>query len=137
MKISTQLVPAFASTRLARLAFGVGLGAVAIALTSAVLPQSATAQSAADAASPIQDFISPQNERDSFGGSIGGGGNFSVFDLMHNAQGGGTIDANQFSQEKNQEIDRAAEEYRRLQLQRLNQQPGAPVNAEPQSQQAN
>lgn len=81
MKISTQLFPLFTSTPLARLPLSIGVCAVAIAITSAVLPQPASAQSAASLQSP-SNVTSQQNEQD----AIGQSGNFNVFDLIHRAQ---------------------------------------------------
>jgi hypothetical protein len=83
MKISNPLVSAFASTRLAAVAVGGSVCALAIAITSAVLPQPASAQSAASLQSP-SDVTSQQNEQD----GIGQSGDLNVFDLIHRAQMG-------------------------------------------------
>ena len=82
MKKITQLVPAFASARLERLALGIGVSAVAIALSSVVLPQPASAQSAASLRSP-SNVTSQQSELDGIGQS---GGFIDVNDLIHSAQ---------------------------------------------------
>jgi len=82
MKISTQSVPAFTSTPFTHLALGVGFGAIAIAITSVVLPQPASAQSAASLRSP-SNVTSQQSEQD----GIGQSGDFlNVNDLIHSAQ---------------------------------------------------
>ena len=82
MKISTQSVPAFTSTPFTHLALGVGFGAIAIAITSVVLPQPALAQSAASLRSP-SNVTSQQSEQD----GIGQSGDFlNVNDLIHSAQ---------------------------------------------------
>jgi hypothetical protein len=134
MKINTQLVPAFASKLLAHLALGVGFGAAAIAILSAVLPQSALAQSQGSA-QQLGDFRT--NEPNAFGGSNIGGSGMSLLDLMRNAQGGGPVDPSKF----NPDIDTAVEEFRRSQgspqLQQLNQPPVSPANSDTQSQPTN
>jgi hypothetical protein len=127
MNKSTQLIPAFASTLLARITLGIGFGAVALGITSVVVPQSALAQTGT--VQPLDDFTTQQNERDPFTGDIGGGG-FNVFNLMHQAQTRGTLDRDEFVSEQKQKLDRATEDFRRLQLQqiqRLNQQQTSPV----------
>ena len=83
MKISNPLVCSFASTRLAAVAVGGSVCALAIAITSAVLPQPASAQSAASLQSP-SNVTSQQNEQE----GIGQSGDLNVFDLIHRAQMG-------------------------------------------------
>jgi len=119
MKISTQSVPKFASSLLARVALGVGMCGAAIAIASSVMPQPAWAQPEGQV-NPLQDFSPAQNERDSVGGSLGDSG-FSVFDLIHRAQTGGSITYDDFSAKNRQEIESAAEAFRREQLNRLRQ----------------
>lgn len=139
MKISNQLAPKFASTLLSRIALGVGVSATAIAIFSALVPQEAAfAQLAPDNQSnqAPQDFISPQNERDSFTGTTSGNG-FNVFELMHRAQTQGSISADDFANEQGANIDKAVADFRRQQQQllRSNQQPSSPNSvATPQSQ---
>jgi hypothetical protein len=128
MKISTQSVSQFAPSLLARLALSVGVCGAAIAIASSILPQSALAQ-AEGTVNPLQDFSPAQNERDSLGGSLGGDGGFSVFDLIHRAQTGGSINFDEFSTKNAQEIESAADAYRREQLRRLNQQQSNPQQA--------
>jgi hypothetical protein len=135
MKKITQLVPAFASARLERLALGIGVSAVAIALTSVVLPQPASAQSAGTV-QPLQDFTTQQNERDTFTGQIGDNG-FNVFNLIHQAQTRGSLDMGEFLSGQTQSLDKATAEFRRQQLLRLNQQQASPANTETIPQQSN
>lgn len=127
MKISTQSVSQFAPSRLARLALSIGVCGAAIAISSSVLPQSAWAQTTN--VNPLQDFSPAQNERDPLGGSLGGDSGFSVFDLIHKAQTGGSINFDEFSTKNAQEIESAADAYRREQLRRLNQQQSNPQQA--------
>jgi hypothetical protein len=127
MKISNQLVPGFASTLLARIALGVGVSAAAIAITSAVVPQSASAQPAGSV-QPLEDFSNSQNERDPYSGDIGGGG-FNVFNLIHQAQTRGSIGYDEFVSEQGRNIDKATAEFRRQQLLRLQQQQGSPTDS--------
>jgi hypothetical protein len=141
MKISNQLVPAFASTLLARIALGVGVSTVAIA--SIILPQAASAQSAPGIPGSVQTLpdSSRQNERDTFGGNLGNG-DFNVFSLIHQAQLGSIRDLNEYSQEQNQNINNAAEEFKRRQRQLISnpqqQLPENPAtNLQPPNQQGN
>jgi hypothetical protein len=116
MKISTQSVPGFTSTPFTRLALGVGFGAIAIAITSVLLPQPASAQSAGSV-KPLQDLTTQQNEQDSFSGGFGNG-SFSVFNLIHQAQLGTPMDMDEFSSQQNQNLTDAAAKFR-LEQQRL------------------
>lgn len=137
MKITTKFVPAFTSTLLARITLSIGVSAVAIAITPVVVPQPAAAQTAGSV-QPLQDFTNPQNERDSFGGDIGGSGGLNVFNMIHNAQLGGWRDPNDVASEQRNSLDKATAEFRRRQLQQLgnpqiqqsgNQQPTSPANS--------
>lgn len=149
MKISNQLVSAFASTQLARMAFGVGISTVAItsgaalcaiAIASTILPQTASAQTAPGAPGNVQPFpdSSRQNERDTFGGNLGGG-DLSIFNLIHRAQlGNGSFD----EQEQNRNLNNATEEFKRKQRALINNpQPQLPenpaTNVQPESPQGN
>lgn len=97
---------------------GIGIIAGAIASASPTLAQTQA---------PLQDFQTPQNERGSFYGGSNSSG-FSVFNLLHNAQLGQTRDLGDFSTEQRTNINNAADEFRRLQLQRLgNTQPILPA----------
>ncbi len=113
MKISNPFVSAFASTRFARIALGVGVSTVAIA--SMMIPQAASAQTAPGNGN-IQSFpdASRQNERDSFGGNLGGG-DFNIFQMIHQSQLGGMRDMSEYSQEQNRNLNNAAEEFKRRQ----------------------
>ncbi len=121
MKISTQLVSAFVST-------------VAIALSSTVLPQAASAQTAPGTPGSATSFpdSSRQNERGSMSGGFGGG-DFNVFDLIHQSQLGTLRDINEFSQEQNQNLTTEAEKFRLEQRRRL----GTPPQLQPEGQQEN
>ena len=140
MKINNQLVSAFASTQLARMAFGVGISTVAIAIASTILPQTASAQTAPGAPGNVQPFpdSSRQNERDTFGGNLGGG-DLSIFNLIHRAQlGNGSFD----EQEQTRSLNNAAEEFKRKQRALINSpQPQLPenpsTNVQPESPQGN
>ena len=111
MKISNPFISAFASTRFARIALGVGVSTVAIA--SMMLPQAASAQTAPG---NIQSFpdASRQNERDSYGGNLDGG-DFNIFQMIHQSQLGGMRDMGEYSQEQNRNLNNAAEEFKRRQ----------------------
>lgn len=123
MKISTRLVPAFASTLLTPITLGISICAVTLSLTGAILPQAATAQSA-EKVQPLEDLNNRQNEPDSLSGNIGGSG-LSVFELMHRYQQG-VSSFDEANVQKN--LDNATEEYRRLQLEQLtNQQQAQPT----------
>ncbi|HEY9614340.1 hypothetical protein [Allocoleopsis sp.] len=141
MKISDQLVSAFASTQLARMAFGVGISTLAIAIASTILPQTASAQTAPGVTpGSVQPFpdSSRQNERDTFGGNLGGG-DLSIFNLIHRAQlGNGSFD----EQEQTRTLNNAAEEFKRKQRALIgNPQPQLPenpsTNVQPESPQGN
>lgn len=134
MKKSNQFSLQNTSTVLARIGLGFGISTVAIA--SALLPQVTLAQSAQDLQNP-GNFISPSNERNSFDGSVGGSG-FSVFNLIHNAQLGGWRDPSEVANEQRESIDKATEEFRRIQLEQIrnsqqqplgNPQQSSPVNS--------
>jgi hypothetical protein len=117
MKIIPQLVPTFTSTLLTRIGLGVGVSAVAIALSSTILPKSAIAQSATNV-NPLQDLKPAQNERDTFTGGLGDG-SFNPFQLIHNAQLGNLRDPQEYSAQVNQNITDEATKFRLQQLQRL------------------
>jgi hypothetical protein len=128
MKISTKLVPTFSSRLLARIALGVGGSAVAIAISSAVVPQPSLAEPAGSV-NPLQD-LNRQNERDPM--DIGGSSDFNFHNLIHRAQMG-TGDLT----DPSKSIDDAAARFQR-ERQRLlesQQQPGNPQMAQPQNSQ--
>ena len=129
MKTSNSLVSAFASTRLARIAFGGSLCAVAIAFSSAVVPQSASAQLTESIQSP-SNVTSQQNERDTFGQA----GDFNVFNLIHRAQlGTGELT------DPSQSISDAATKFRLEQQRQLGmpQQSGSQQQVKPENQVTN
>ena len=119
MKISFQLVSVFTST-------------VAIALTTSLLPQATSAQveQSVPASVQSQPFDSNRSqERDSFSGNLGNN-DFSVFNLIHQAQLGTLRDLSEFSQEQNRNITSEAEKFRLEQRRRL----GNPSQLQPQAQ---
>lgn len=133
MKKSIQLVPAIASTLLARIALGVGVSTVAIALTSTILPQSASAQTAPGTALPDS---SRQNERNTFSGGFGSG-DFSLFDLIHQSNLG-TINMEEYSQNINRNLSSEADKFKQQQLQMLGRpQQQLPANPNTNPQQSN
>lgn len=129
MKISTKLVPTFSSRLLARIALGVGGSAVAIAITSAIVPQPTYAQ-AEGTVNPLQDFTKPQNERDPM--AIGGSNDFNFYSLIHRAQQG-TGDLTDPSQSINDAAARFRQEQQRLLGNQ--EQPENPQMAQPQNSQ--
>ncbi|MCA1992903.1 MAG: hypothetical protein LDL41_12840 [Coleofasciculus sp. S288] len=117
--MSPQLVPAFASRLLSRLALGVSLLAAGISITSAVLTQSASAQTE-ERVNPLEGLTTGQGERDSITGETSGG--FNPLNLVLCAQTNScSIDFSEFSRNKEQELDATTESFREEFL-RLNQQ---------------
>lgn len=138
MKITNPFVSAFASTRFARIALGVGVSTVAIA--SMILPQAASAQTAPGNVQSFPD-ASRQNERDSFGGNLGGG-DFNIFQMIHQSQLGGMRDMSEYSQEQNRNLNNAAELFKRRQRELMgnpeSQLPETPAtNTQPENPQGN
>ena len=125
MKTSNQLIPSIASTLLTRFKMSVGVSVVAMGITSILLPQAASAipPEANQSNQPIQDFLSPQNERDTFS-SGPGDGSFSVFNLIHRAQMGNLRDMGEFSEEQSKNISDAAARFRLEQQRQLGIQQG-------------
>jgi len=127
MNISTNFVSKFSSRLLARIALGVGGSVVAIAISSAVVPQPSLAEPAGSV-NPLQD-LNRQNERDPM--DIGGSGDFNFYNLIHRAQMG-TGDLTDPSQSINDAAARFQRERQRLlenQQQRGNQQMAQPQNS--------
>lgn len=122
MKTNNQLIPPVTSTLLTRLKMSVGVSVVAMGITSTLLPQPASALPPATN-QPLQEFTTPQNERDTFS-SGPGDGSFSVFNLIHQAQLGNLRDMGEFSQEQSKNISDAAARFRLEQQQRLGNQQG-------------
>lgn len=125
MKTNNQLIPPAASTLLARLKMSVGVSVVAMGIASTLLPQPASAlpPDGNQSNQPIQDFLSPQNERDTFS-SGPGDGSFSVFNLIHRAQMGNLRDMGEFSEEQSKNISDAAARFRLEQQRQLGIQQG-------------
>ncbi len=132
MKISTLFVPTLASTLLTPLTLGISISALTVSLSSLILSQPATAQST-ERVQPLEDFNNQQNEPDSFSGNIGGSG-LSVFDLIHQYQRG-VSSYDETTVKKN--LDNATEEFRRQQLEQLNNQQLQPTNPSPTPQTVN
>jgi hypothetical protein len=120
MKISTLLTPALTSTLFASL----GLGVV-VSMTSIIIPESAIAQTT-ERVNPLEDLDNRQNERDSLTGTPGNSG-FNVFDFIHRSRLG--VDSEAFNSELDQKLDNATEEFRRLQRERLRNQPQVQPNS--------
>ncbi|HBE18040.1 MAG TPA: hypothetical protein DEG17_06550 [Cyanobacteria bacterium UBA11149] len=126
MKIKTQFLAKFAP-----IAAGVGVATFAIAITSAILPQSATAQSA-DRVKPLEDLNNRQNEQDPLTGNSG----FSVFDLIHSVNQ--SVDSEGFADGINRNLDRATDDLLRQREQLLkNRQEVSPTNPPSNSQTTN
>jgi hypothetical protein len=125
MKMNNPLVSAFASTRLVPVAFGGSVCAVAIAFSSVILPQPASAQSAGNLQTP-SNVTTQQNEQGGFGQS----GDLNVFDLLHRAQMG-----NSELTDPSQSISDAATKFRLEQQRQLGipQQSGSEQLAKPES----
>lgn len=109
MKKNNPFSLSFATKRLVSVALGGGVCAMAIA--SAILPQSASAQSIGGFQSP-SNVTSQQNETDSM---YGQSGDFNVFNLIHRAQMGTGELTN-----PTQSISDAATRFRLEQQRRLN-----------------
>jgi len=120
MKISTLLTPALTSTLFASL----GLGVV-VSMTSIIMPEGAIAQTT-ERVNPLEDLDNRQNERDSLTGTPGNSG-FNVFDFIHRSRLG--VDSEAFNSELDQKLDNATEEFRRLQRERLRNQPQVQPNS--------
>ena len=133
MKIQTQFL-----TKFAPIALSVGVSTFAIsfagtlgAITSAILPQSATAQSA-DRVKPLEDLNNHQNEQDPLTGNSG----LSVFDLIHRSQQ--SVDFEGFSDGVDRNLDRATQELLRQREQLLkNRQQVSPTTPPPTSGRTN
>ena len=123
MKISIQLVSVFTST-------------VAIALTTSLLPHAASAQEEQSVPASVQSQPFDSNrsqERDSFSGTLGNN-DFSVFNLIHQAQLGTLRDLSEFSQEQNRNITSEAEKFRLEQQRRLGNPSQLQLQVKPETQ---
>ena len=126
MKIKTQFLPRFAP-----IAVSVGVATFAIAITSAILPQSATAQSA-ERVKPLEDLNSRQNEQDPLTGSNG----LSMFGLIHSVNQ--SVDSEGFADGIDRNLDRATQDLLRQREELLkNRQQVSPTNPPSNSQTTN
>ncbi|MGB7440234.1 MAG: hypothetical protein WA919_04140 [Coleofasciculaceae cyanobacterium] len=124
MKTLTQLILGFNLVPLTRLALGVSFLTAGLGISLVVTTQNASAQTARDV-QPLEDFKAGQNERDSFSGSTG----INPYQLIHNYRLG-VGDVNEFMRGQETKLDDAAEQFRRLQLERLRgQQQVSPDNS--------
>lgn len=111
------------------------LGTVAgISVTSLVMPQLSWAQTATNV-NPLQDFNSSEQNQDPFS-SHNDGNSFSMFDIIHRANLGSNISIDDYSAEQNESLNNAAAEFRKKQLQRMQQQ-ATPVDSVNPPQEAN
>lgn len=121
MNIRNLLVPAFVSS-------------LAIAVSPAILSQSASAQMAPGYPNSAQSLpdVSRENERSTFyGGGLGNGG-FNPMQLIHQSQLGSLKDPQEFNLEQQQNLNSEAEKFRLEQLRILQQgQRGNPVPVSP------
>ncbi|MGB3695574.1 MAG: hypothetical protein WBG70_23595 [Spirulinaceae cyanobacterium] len=94
------------------------LGKLLFSLSAAfILGAIAQQASFAQTTNPGEEDPFPSNEQD----SIFGGENFNPFDLIHNSNLRSGTTGEEFRKNANEEIDDAAEEFRRLQKERLQQ----------------
>lgn len=101
------------------------LGTVAgISLVSLLFPQLSWAQ--ATDVSPLQD-LNPEQNKDPFS-RTSEGNSFSMFDLIHRANLGGSMSIDDYSAEQNESLNNAAAEFRKKQQQRMQQQQATPIN---------
>lgn len=126
MKKSTQLVSH--TLMPLRLVFGVGVWGVAIALAATVLPQPASAQSAGSLRTS-DSITTQQSEVDPLTGS----GGINIMDAMHNLQQlSGMQSMEDFTTKTRQDLNNAAEQFRRIQREQLNNST-SPTNSTPQT----
>ena len=107
--------------QLAKTSVGVLVG---MGVAFCLLPKPSLAQTTD--ANPLADFQNQEN-RDLFSNKDSGD-SFSVFDLIHRAQLGTIRDANEYSSEQRQNLNDAAADFRRQQLQRLRSSPSPVTN---------
>lgn len=109
------------------------LGTVAgISLVSFLMPQLTWAQTTN--VNPLQD-LNPEQNQDPFSNSSEGN-SFSMFDIIHRANLG-SINIDDYSAEQNESLNNAAAEFRKQQLQRMQQQQATPTNPVTTPQEAN
>lgn len=100
------------------------IGTVAgISLVSLLMPQLSWAQTTN--VNPLQD-LNPEQNQDPFSSSSEGN-SFSMFDIIHRANLG-SINIDDYSAAQNESLNNAAAEFRKKQLQRMQQQQATPIN---------
>ena len=101
------------------------LGTVAgISLVSLLMPQPTWAQTTN--VNPLQD-LNPEQNQDPFSSSSQGN-SFSMFDIIHRANLGGSLNIDDYNAAQNESLNTAAAEFRKKQLQRMQQQQATPIN---------
>ena len=101
------------------------LGTVAgISLVSLLMPQLSWAQTTN--VNPLQD-LNPEQNQDPFSSSSEGN-SFSMFDIIHRANLGGSLNIDDYNAAQNESLNNAAAEFRKKQLQRMQQQQATPIN---------
>lgn len=90
-----------------------------------LLPQISWAQTTTDV-NPIEDRNPAEEGSDPFS-SNGQGGSLGIFDLIHRANLGGDRNIEDFSLEQNQSLNDAAAQFRKKQLERLQQRQATPA----------
>lgn len=101
------------------------LGTVAgISLVSLLMPQMSWAQTTN--VNPLQD-LNPEQNQDPFSSSSEGN-SFSMFDIIHRANLGGSLNIDDYNTAQNESLNNAAAEFRKKQLQRMQQQQATPIN---------
>lgn len=100
------------------------IGTVAgISVVSLLLPQISWAQTDVN---PLEDANPAEEGSDPFSSS-GQGNSFGIFDLIHRANLGGDRNVEDFSLEQNQSLNDAAAQFRKKQLERLQQRQATPA----------
>lgn len=96
-----------------------------ISVVSLLLPQISWAQTTTDV-NPLEDTNPAEEGSDPFSSS-GQGNSFGIFDLIHRANLGGDRNVEDFSLEQNQSLNDAAAQFRKKQLERLQQRQATPA----------
>lgn len=100
------------------------IGTVAgMSVVSLLLPQISWAQTTD--VNPLEDANPAEEGSDPFSGS--GGNSFGIFDLIHRANFGGDRNVEDFSLEQDQNLNSAAAQFRKKQLERLQQRQATPA----------
>lgn len=101
------------------------IGTVAgMGVMSLLLPQIIWAQTTD--LNPLEDANPAEEGSDPFSSS-GQGNSFGIFDLIHRANLGGDRNLEDFSSEQNQSLNDAAAQFRKKQLERLQQRQATPA----------